>query len=291
MAQSDPPLGPPPAKKPRRVSPPEPELKAELQSRTCCSAETVVSFSTDSVANTTVPDDECSVQVLEIKKEEDEIPDLLFVELQKENVEDVVSALKRMRELFLSSNTNAVKNWKAAAPLGPISLVVLAMRKWPDHQDIQNYSCRSLANMLSVSWKHGLGKFAMVKSGGIEAVVRSLKTFSESLELQFVGCCTLMNAFKLHPNDPRSVAEGMIRFVENLDGIDIIVGMMKRFPDHVGLLSACCTLLIGLTVIKNNHGTMIKNGAVEAVACVQKNHCDNESLKKRTIKFLMDVFA
>ncbi|CAB9507581.1 expressed unknown protein [Seminavis robusta] len=228
----------------------------------------------------------------------DKIPHLFIVDLQKGSTDDVVAALKQISHLVNAKDSDnpsdpAVKNWKEMQQLGPMTLVVLCMQKWPKAQSIQVWSCIALANMLDVSYSCGGGRAAMANSGGVEAVLSALKTFLDSAQLQSEALRALQNFFTCKQSDGESkvvLANFAGRFIE-LEGISLVVQTTKRFHDNVDLLFASCGLLYNLSLLEKHHDELVKHGAVEAVASIQKRHFGNEELKKEAEEFLAKMFT
>ncbi|CAB9507580.1 expressed unknown protein [Seminavis robusta] len=226
----------------------------------------------------------------------DAIPQLLIVELQKDEPADVLAALQRICKMVEANDCEndqdpAVKNWKEMKELGPIPLVVICMRKWPHQHDIQSMACDTLANMVHVAGS--VGRLAITKCGGVEVVVRAITKFQSpgDVELQREAIRTLQNTFAIKDGDPKVISDGMIRFVKKLKGVELIVGMTKAFPDHVSLLHSTCGLFYNLSCFKENHDMLVKSGAVEAAAAIQKRYFNNDDLRTEAEEFLTKMFT
>ncbi|CAB9511481.1 expressed unknown protein [Seminavis robusta] len=239
-------------------------------------------------------DDPAAVSVVAPKL--DEIPQLLFVELHKDRPESVVEALKRISDLFLVQDDNnkhdpAIKNWEKTHYLGPISFVVVTMNKWSTNHDVQLWSCGALCNLLSVK-KSSTAMLSMAKSGGVEAVIGAMKTFPQSDDLQMDACMALGNTFFNVTKRHKIVQDCAARFVEELEGVALMLGVMKQFPDDEELLNNCCWLFDSLaTCFPQHHGMFIDAGVVEVVASVQKRYSGNETLKQATKEFMSTMFS
>ncbi|CAB9507579.1 ARM [Seminavis robusta] len=224
----------------------------------------------------------------------DEIPQLLFVELQKGKPEDVVEALNRIHDLYYLGdkddiNDPGMKNWENTRRLGPIGIVVMIMRRWSPNHDIQNMSCSALCNLL---YDRSTAKMALVQCGGVEAVTSAMKNFPQSEDLQTNACNTLRNTFINLTTNPKVVKDCACCFVEELEGVDLLVKTMKEFPDNTSILEDCCMVFNNLAAcFKQHQDIFIDAGVVEAVAAVQKKHSNNKDLKEGTKQFMSVMFS
>ncbi|CAB9515652.1 expressed unknown protein [Seminavis robusta] len=232
----------------------------------------------------------------------EEIPQLLFVELQKDKEEDIVAALKQLFDLFSpkdkkDKNDPALKNWEKTKHLGPPSFVVVNMRKWAPNHYIQLWSCRVLSVLMvcsknSCSNNSCIAEMATVESGGVEAVLNAMKSFPQSEVVIQRACCALRNTFLSLIKRPKVVKDCAARFVEELEGVAVMLQTIKEFPEDTSILEHCCLVFKNLAAsFKQHHGMFIDAGVVEAVASVQKKHSDNEELKEATKKFMSAMFS
>jgi hypothetical protein len=229
-----------------------------------------------------------------ISAKKDDIVWLLFVDMQEDNDKDVTAALKRLYDMFdaeadSGDNHPGVKKRKEASKLGGIVLLIIVMNKWATHHDIQEYACICLSNLIYTA--SGAEVEMMVKAGGIDVVVGAMKAFPCSEDLQAVGLLTLMNILTVPKDESKVVNNGVRVFVDDMDGIPLILRAMRQFPTSVNVLLLGCHVLFNMSFEDDlYHNALVKSGAVIVAATVQQDFFDNGEVKVAATEFMSNMF-
>ena len=68
---------------------------------------------------------------------------------------------------------------------GSRKLVLAAMRRFPDDEQLQGLGCLALANL---AFKNDQNLLQIAEEGGLRVIVRALRTFSDDAKVQSAGC-------------------------------------------------------------------------------------------------------
>jgi hypothetical protein len=188
-----------------------------------------------------------------------DIPKLVLVDLQKDDVDVVATALKQLFDLILTSNASWEENQKDAISFGAVAEVLRAMRKWQMHEAVQLNGCRCLGNL---AYKSNHGKDLIARSGGMEAVVNAMKVFPNHEHLNLIAAIALN---KLFFDDSVRTSFGR-RFVEDLNGLGLLLTTLSNFQAHNKINEYCCGVLYQLAVESDLREAIVKAGVVSAVA-------------------------
>ena len=180
---------------------------------------------------------------------------LLHVEMQKDNPEDVATALHELGGVTNGGNDRA--NRDQAILLGALGFVLSAMRSWQHEESVQLYGCYCLT-MLTFETE-GM-EVALVKSGGIETVVDALRTHFDKVGVQEHAFGTLINVFNsLQDDDTRgAIVEAADRFVNKYNGVGLILSVMKHFADDVYIQENGCIVLSTLASKKEFRSSLMR---------------------------------
>lgn len=210
-----------------------------------------------------------------------EIPQLLFVEMQKENPDDVANA---MIQLWNRMRTSEEKR-KAAIKSGAHFLVPMTMRKWQQHEGVQRDGTFCLCTIACASEDVLL---LMFESGGMEAFVNSIRSFPSSEDVVGHGLSAIRNW--LCQSDVTRKVIGR-RFVEDLNGIRLVLDAMSKFEDVSFLLQDCCMIFHELAKQKELRKPMIEAGVLSAVAGTIEKHLEDPLVKKAAGLFMKKMYS
>ena len=217
-----------------------------------------------------------------------EIPKLLL-DLQKDNIQDVESALDQLEELISTEKDDAEKkrqeeNQREASSLGANYAILSTMRKWQHAEDVQCMACQSLRwlpNTLTTT-------LAIIDLGGLEALVNALKLFPDSDPVQQTALdalgCLFWDLEEKGNILMKKMCKHAERFVNELGGIELTVKGMDKFPDHEDIQHEGCALLCALSCLESIRKAMVKAGAARVVVAALEEHDSGSAESKRIQK-------
>lgn len=196
----------------------------------------------------------------------DDLSQLLLGDLQVDDSPSAAVALQKLGSLLKNKH-----NVETSYALGAHVTLSVIMRKYPKDPEIQRWGCFCFSSMVRTKYKPTI---AIAKSGGIEALVNAMRLLPDSYSIQTNGLLALENLISdLKRQNNRSAEAGKVtlRFVYELDGLQLIVQAMDRFPKETYLQSICCELCM-LLVDKCKSRALKNAGVVMAVANAGENH-------------------
>lgn len=221
----------------------------------------------------------------EAVQEVEEIPNLLMIEMQKEEAEDVINGMKDLADLLRPENKHCRSNIQEAASCGAPSVLVLVMRKWHANEIIQTVGCCCIFYLSS-----NVGsRIAVAKAGGLETIVGAMTTFPISQGIQFAGCGAIMKALAAVGNkgaDSLALRKATRRFVHNLDGVSLMLRAMIQFRRLPGFQSICLEALDNLASEEEFYDVMMKSNVVKAVASTLELHGEDETCHEHATRFM-----
>jgi hypothetical protein len=198
------------------------------------------------------------------------LKDLLFIEMQHEDCGVVAQAVQELGQW-----TDSLKRCKQVVQLCGHGLLVLAIRKWPQHEEIQ-------ANCLGilVEFTHHCGDLVhepLAVMGLVELTVAAIERFPNSNVVQQWGLQTMSNLLTDEENE--EIRKGMELFVDELNGISLLVQAMKRFPHDQRLNLTGCTFVYNLC----NSGykdALIRGKATSVVVAAMENFPEDKHVRE-----------
>jgi hypothetical protein len=137
--------------------------------------------------------------------------------------------------------------------------------------------CKTLCVITNVSFYTERVRVAMVTVGGVEAVVKVMKTFPKCQALQWRGCGALLN---LTPNN----YTGKAKVIES-NGIEVLLAAINN---HLGspdvCRKACWALVNNMNGSKENTELLIFLGGGAAVAKVRRKWRNNDLVQTQVRK-------
>jgi len=115
----------------------------------------------------------------------------------------------------------------------------------------------------------------------------AMKSFPDDDDIQSVGCNAIGNA--IYYTDP-TIDEAMARFVHKLNGIELVVPMMKKFQNNASVQDMGCHVLNCLSRKQVLHDALRKGGAISAVGEATEKHDDN-GLQSHATGFFKNMFG
>jgi hypothetical protein len=224
------------------------------------------------------------------------IPKVLFVDMQQQDEEKVAAAVINLSGLVHPEGANYKGSAAQALSSGAIAIILLLMRKWHYNRSIQFQCCQVLV-MLTYSTRRDKAAEAkataaavsIINSGGIETIMAAMKSFPDGHDLQWIGCHAIGNAFAYYHADP-TIDEAMARFVHKLNGIELVVTVMKKFQNIAGVQHMGCYVFNQLSTKQVLRDALKKGGALSAVGEAIEKHDDN-SLQLHADVFFKNMFA
>lgn len=211
----------------------------------------------------------------------DEIPRLILVDLQKDNLEEIEQALKNLRQrINHGSDVSREEMRKDALLVGAPGVIIRNMQRWRRCPSIQVYGCQCLTNL---SYSVLERKIAVVNSGGVEAMVDAMKSLPEYLAVQHSAINALANILSRLPDVTK-------RFVEEWQGLELIVRAQKRFLHDVGMQRSCCRIFFNLAFDSDIKEELYKAGAISSVGIAIEHHSEDVEVRRLGTKFMNKLF-
>jgi hypothetical protein len=136
---------------------------------------------------------------------------------------------------------------------------------------------KTLGAIVNLTCKSEMGKLGIVTVGGVEAVVRVMKTFSKCQALQEYACCVLRNLVG-------SCSIGKVKVIES-GGIELLLAAVNNHLNSADVCQYACWALRNIASgSKENTGLLISLGGGAAVAKVRTKWPDNNDVKARVRK-------
>ncbi|CAB9530185.1 unknown protein [Seminavis robusta] len=176
------------------------------------------------------------------------------------------------------------------------------MMKWYDDTKIQHFSLGCLALFLYDSWE---GSLEVNKIHGIQAIVRAMRSFPRSEDVQESAMLALANGIVTDEDIDYDVGttddfkeelkvatrEMSKLFVEELDGIALVVNAMTAFPNHQDVQMSGCSLLAKLSHREEFFETMKNTRAVGVVGMILGNFAGDVELIGKATRFMVNVWG
>ena len=224
------------------------------------------------------------------------IPKLLFVDMQQEDKDKVAAAVTNLASLLDTSNN---VNWKVnadqARSLGAIAIILLLMRKWPSSRSIHSSGCCVLtwlvhSNDATTTASGAAAAVSIIKSGGIETIVAAMKSFPDDLNIHAKGLNTI--GYLFYYTNP-AIDKAMAHFVHKLNGIELVVPVMKKFQNNALVQNYGCCILLHLSRKQVLRDALKKGGALCAVgkAIEKHNHKCHCNLQSTATAFFNNILA
>ena len=247
---------------------------------------------------------------------------LILDELPKDNPLDVARALEKLGSILKHSKDGTAAH--QAVALGGHSVLVLTMKQWPLHEPIQRHAFHCVFRMIGGHYRQQQQQqqqpsspqeatnMNLVESflvmGVVDEIVRALRAFPESSELQVFGIGALGNLIGT-ASTPIQGNSGYLarraaarKFVKESRGVALVVDAMRIFPEHAKLqelgcwVCAClCLLLLGNSSSKSKSNSktaarVMKCEALVAVSTAVQNYPDNRAIGKQAACFMVSLF-
>lgn len=184
----------------------------------------------------------------------------LFVDLQSKDGYQVLQGLQNLQSYVVDLSNNHAKE---ADLLGAGSIVVLTMQKWKTNALILQEGCCFINAYANVSsW----GKNALLRSGGIEVVVKAMEDFPSDNQglykqairalgsLSFLPFSNNKNSRCIFPGDAPAnsdMRQAWKPFISEHGGVDYIVSAINLFTDMPEDIANCAALLSNLLAMRN----------------------------------------
>jgi hypothetical protein len=128
---------------------------------------------------------------------------------------------------------------------------------------------------------------SIIKSGGIETIMAAMKSFPDDDDINCSGCNAIGHAFYF--TNP-TIDEAMPHFVHELNGIELVVSVMKKFQNNASVQESCCKVLLQLSKNQVLRDALKKGGAISAVGEVTEKH-DGNSVQSKATAFFKNMFG
>ena len=124
----------------------------------------------------------------------------------------------------------------------------------------------------------------MVVVGGVEAVVKVMKTFPKCEMLQKLACRALTNLSCNAPGEKKAIESG---------GIELLLAAIHNHLNSAVVCETACCALVNIIVVhgsKETKGLLITLGGGAAVAKVRRKWLDNDKVQTQ-VRQLVKCFA
>jgi hypothetical protein len=144
-------------------------------------------------------------------------------------------------------------------------LMMLVLLKWPCHEAIQAQCYRALASVAECTpaFRNALRS----KKRWLEITVGSLVRFQSSAQVQLFGSSLISNLVVVSREGQDKPHKQKEHFVNELQGIDLIVAAITTFPDYAQIQATSCRILCRLISEPSCElaSLLVSSGAVVAV--------------------------
>ena len=205
------------------------------------------------------------------------IQKILIVDFRSNRTQEVLAAMVKLAELChdgASDNDECSQNRTTIHKVGGAPLISAAMSHWRVYPNIQAEGCVVLT---LISYENTAFRKAAKDAGVFEAVTWAMKAYPDNLAVQTNACVAIQNLVA----DVRDNAEFLVNTVNTLDGINLIVAAMKKFPNHAGLQLFACGVLYNLSQWDEGKDAVKRAGGRAALEDAMKNHSDKSN---KTVK-------
>jgi hypothetical protein len=134
---------------------------------------------------------------------------------------------------------------------------------------------------------HTAPAVSIIKSGGIETIMAAMKSFPDDDDINGYGCNAIGNAFYF--TNP-AIDKAMAHFVHELNGIELVVPVMKKFQNNASVQESGCKVLLQLSKNQVLRDALKKGGAVSAVGEVTEKHYGS-SVQSKAAAFFHNMFG
>ena len=209
----------------------------------------------------------------------DIIPKLLFEGMVADDAKTVETAVENLADLFRLSADKRMEAHEA----GGHAVLVVTMQKWIRNESIQTSSCRCIQNM-SCTNTEAKESFACI--GGLECIINAMRAYPSSQRVQRSGCGALMNLLSGSDDDSEMLDAMSQKFVNEYDGIALIVAAMKNYPDEIKIQLWGNGLFQNLAQVKEFRRELMRGGAVTAAGASMEKYPDEGPVLTYAAKFL-----
>ena len=211
-----------------------------------------------------------------------EIAKVVF-HMQKNDVEEVVAAMKKLDEALGEGNEDSEENAKEAIKMGAHVVALGTMRKWQMHEDIQTNGCGILIELM---YNCDDAEGAVVQLGGLEAAINAMRVFPDSEHVNRRASRALRNMY-----DESVRTSARRRFVDDLNGLPLLLRVMKKFPNQSGIQEDCCVVFYQLAQEKELRKPLVETGVVSAVATTMERHLEEKEVKEWADEFMKAMYS
>ena len=234
----------------------------------------------------------------------DEMRQLILVDLVKENnVQDVFRAMQRIADMVNPNHFKGQKNQQYAGDTNALSNIVIAMKIWYNQEAIQTVGCCCVYYLACDK----NNRTVLAKAAGLETVVQAMEAFPHSNGIQFAGCGAISKllvgpdqrvlmatgAAKVRAYQPLAVKQATRQFVQDLDGVAVMICAMTKFPEYGGLQSLCCETLDLLASEEDFLDVLVTDHVAAAVSAANEQHGSDETctVNQHAARFMLKKYV
>lgn len=196
---------------------------------------------------------------------------------------DVVqAALLDLHTLLTETHAGAQHDLTSAAcELDTPLAVVMCLKKWLHNEAIQEWGLLCL-HQLALADEDA--RPAIVSSGGVEAIVCSMKLYPNAADIQRSGCLALGSV--LTPPLCFLAKSLATRFACDWNGVSLALDAMEQWPTDTAMQEAAIGLLCSLTSSREARKKMMDSDAANKVGMAMENHPSNEYINSHGSPFM-----
>jgi hypothetical protein len=207
-------------------------------------------------------------------------------ETQSSNAKEVSQTVAKLNAPHFLSQESSQRVFRMGGP----ALLVVLLERWPQDQYIQIECCTAIGLLSGERMLPGKSfETTWFDLEAMEPIANSLKKFPQSESLQEDGIGALANFFRFKDN--MLVDTTATKFVQCLDGLQIVVDAMQKFPSNEDLQFHACHLLSNLCNCGDFKATMLKSGVLVAVSTAKTTFSDCRGIGTHSSKVSKLLFG
>ena len=219
------------------------------------------------------------------------IHQLFFDQLQNEDADQVKNGLRTLNNRMAGDARNCL----TAFQLGGHALIYTALNKWQGNSNIEYLCFICLQNFLF----HLIDTAADIQTCLLEmnlvgAIITALKQGLEAKPCHVWAGLKTLDMLFVGPDATKLKQKAASKIIKEMDGTDLVLSIMKAFPDEVDIQCKGCAILTHLARLSppNVKTTMLEeSGAMQVVMDAMTKSPKNTKLKHEVSRFIVYILS
>ena len=220
---------------------------------------------------------------------QDGIPQLLFDDLESNDADKVLNAIKGLSPLFESIAPK--DEFNDFLSLGGHVLLALTLRKWMENAEVVACCCCCIARMIQ-KYEIGDRNFHIVRplrlAGCMDHVVTALVKYKTTRDIQIFGIAALGNLCS-GSHQYAQACQAAQRLATELNGVDVVSEASKQFPEDEYLHEVISSFLARLCFLGLGELPVLKEKALVPLSEAVRLFPNNRIIEKNAALFMAAV--